>query len=496
MTSYTLLKARSQEVARIHSIGSILGWDQQVCLPPSGGAERAEQNAWLAGQAHRLWTDPQVGRWISDCESAPPQPTDGFVPANVREWRRRHDRAVRVPESLVEALSRATSLAHEAWVEARRESRFPIFQPHLGRVVDLLRQTADRVGYTAHPYDALLDEYEPGWTTAEVAELFDRFAPGATVLVRQAGDIPPPGPLPAGPYPIGAQQQFNHRVAESIGFDFFRGRIDTAQHPFCTELGPDDIRLTTRYDESDFTSSLYGILHEAGHGLYEQGLSKADHGTPAGQAASLGIHESQSRLWENHIGRTRAFWEHWFEEAVRHFPQLADTDPAGITRHVNRIARSLIRVEADEVTYDLHIVVRFDLERRLVEGSLAVADLPEAWNAEYEKRLGLHVPDDSHGCLQDIHWSGGAIGYFPTYTLGNLCAAQLIGAAHRELAGLDSSLAAGDYTPLREWLRSRIHGRGHSLAPVDLIREATGSPPGPEDHLTHLADKVRLARES
>ncbi len=485
--AYTQLEARSREVSLLNRIGAVLGWDQQTYLPRQANAYRAIQTSWLSATSHRLFTAREVGDWIKQCEDA--QLSDPVRVANVREWRRQYDRATRLPVELVEEISRVTTLAHEEWERARQQSDFTIFRKPLEKIVGLVRQSAEHYGYGEHPYDALLESYEPGMSTRMVGDLFSKLAPQVSQLVRSAGRTIVS--LPKGPYPEEAQKAFNRLVAESMGFDFQRGRIDTAAHPFCTDLGPDDVRLTTRYDVADFTSSLYGVLHETGHGLYEQGLRAEHHGTPAGSSVSLGVHESQSRLWENHVGRSLGFWEVWMDKAVEHFPQLRTMTPELMVRYVNRIEPSRIRVEADEVTYDLHIILRFSIEKRLIEGSLQVADLPEVWNAEFEKMFGLKVPDDARGCLQDVHWSGGALGYFPTYTIGNLNAAQLFEAASRS-AEVEDGVRIGVYGPLLEWMRCRIHRHGSVHLPTELIREASGNYVTPEAFLRHLESRVAL----
>jgi len=490
--AYDSLLQRARELALLGSASSILHWDQETYMPEKANGWRAEQLAHLAGLSHRLWTAPEVGGWIAACEAEGPEP-DGDAAVNVREWRRSYDRATKLPSALVEECSKTEALAHQAWVEARAKSDFSVFQTLLAKLIDLSRRKADLWGYAESRYDALLDAYEPGARAAAVHALFEDLAPRLSALVAQgvaAQEARPAPPLPPGPYPVAGQQALNREVAAAFGFDFAAGRIDTTAHPFCTGLGPRDCRLTTRYDENDFTSSLYGILHETGHGLYDQGLPEAHYGTPRGEAVSLGIHESQSRLWENHVGRSRAFWEHWFPRAVHHFPQLKSSSPEALWRHVNKIERSFIRVEADEVTYDLHIILRFRIERQLIEGTLEVGDVPAFWNESFEKLLGLKVPDNARGCLQDIHWSMGGFGYFPTYTLGNLNAAQLMEAARRELAGLEAALAGAQYGALLDWLRQRIHGRGMALRPMDLMREATGRTVTPEAHLRHLQSKI------
>jgi carboxypeptidase Taq len=290
-------------------------------------------------------------------------------------------------------------------------------------------------------------------------------------------------------YPVAGQQALNREVAEAFGFDFEAGRIDTTAHPFCSGIAPGDCRLTTRYNERDFTQSLYGVMHETGHGLYEQGLPEKEFGLPTGNAASLGIHESQSRLWENHVGRSLAFWECWHERACHHLPALRRFSPAQITQAVTRVAPSFIRVEADEVTYDLHILLRFEVERALVERRLEVKDLPAYWDERFQAMFGLKVPDDAHGCLQDIHWSLGSLGYFPTYTLGNLNASQLMCRARQDCPSLAGDLRSGQYTTLLAWLRRQVHTLGQQHRASDLMQRATGQPTQVRFHLDYLREK-------
>lgn len=495
-SAYDNLLARARELALIQSASALLQWDQETFMPDQATAWRAEQLAHLVGLAHRLWTSPEVGAWIASCEDAG---VDGgsVAAVNVREWRRNYDRATRLPADLVEDCARTEAQAHQAWVEARAAGDFSRFAPLLERLVDQARRKADLWGYPASRYDALLDAYEPGATAEQVDRLLEELAPSLAALAAEgvaAQEARPAPALPPGPYPVQAQQALNREVAAALGFDFSAGRIDTAAHPFCTGLGPRDCRLTTRYDENDFTSSLFGVMHEAGHGLYDQGLPEEHFGTPRGEAVSLGIHESQSRLWENHVGRSRTFWEHWFPRACRHFPQLRVSSAESLWRHANRIQRSFIRVEADEVTYDLHIILRFRVERRLIEGSLSVAEVPAFWNEQFQLLLGLEVPDHARGCLQDIHWSMGGFGYFPTYTLGNLNAAQLMAAARKDLPSLDQDLGHGIYQPLLDWLRRHIHQPGMTHRAADLIHRVTGHAPKPEAHLRHLHNKVLSVR--
>jgi carboxypeptidase Taq len=391
----------------------------------------------------------------------------------------------------VEAFSLTTSQGMHAWAAARKASDFAAFQPVLEKLVGLCQEKADCLGWTTCRYDALMDLYEPGARSAEIAALFAQLGPEVAALIGPAAEKArsQPEDLLAGHYPIAAQQAFNREVAEAVGFDFAAGRIDTTTHPFCTGLGPGDTRLTTRYDEGEFFSSLSGVLHEAGHGLYDQGLCAAEWGMPAGDAVSLGIHESQSRLWENHIGGSTAFWEHWYPRACYHFPELKRFRPEQLAAAARRVSPSFIRVDADEVTYDQHIILRFELERALINGDLAVREVPEAWNARFKELLGLTVPDDARGCLQDIHWSMGSLGYFCTYTLGNLNASQLMAAARRAMPSLDGELAAGRYQNLLRWLRTNIHEAGRRFEPQELMVRTTGEPTRSGHHLDYLKAK-------
>ncbi len=487
---YQNLLDRSRAIALIEGASALLNWDEETYLPRQGLAFRAEQLAFCAGWTHRQFTAPEVGDWIKACED------HGFNPesdeaANLREWRRAYDRATRLPPELVEQFNRTRTLARDAWTDARRRSDFARFQPHLERLLDLSRQMAERWGYAQHRYDALLEGHERGARTADLRKLFAQLRPAVVSLLPPAMEMSRsvPKDFLDGDYPVAAQQAFNREVAEALGFDFNAGRIDTTTHPFCTGLGPGDTRLTTRYDERDFTESFYGVLHETGHGLYEQGLRPAHHGTPLGTAASMGLHESQSRLWENHVGRSLGFWEHWHPRACHHLPALKRFSPGAIARAVNRVSPSFIRTEADQVTYDLHVILRFELELQLISGELKVVDLPAAWNSQFQAMLGLKVPDDARGCLQDIHWSLGAFGYFPTYTLGNLNASQLMRRAGLDRPTLPGELNAGNYQGLLGWLREKIHQHGQRHEPPELMRHATGETTQARYHLEHLQQK-------
>jgi carboxypeptidase Taq len=498
MNAYDSLLQRSREIAVYNSAASLLSWDQETYMPPKAGAYRAEQLSQLAGLTHRLATAPEVGDWIKSCEDNLPATADAegtdLRAANVREWRRDYDRATKLPARLVEEFAHTTSLSRDAWAQARRDSNFAAFAPWLEKILTLTREQAECWGYATCRYDALLEGYEPGARAADLvpvfADLQKQLTPLLPALEKITGAVDPARLM--GEYSVDAQRALNKEIAEAIGFDFEAGRIDTTVHPFCTEMGPRDCRLTTRYDLRDFTSSLSGTMHEAGHGLYTQGLDAAQFGTPMGTYVSLGIHESQSRLWENQVGRSRAFWAHWYPRVRKVFPSLEALPLEEFWLLVNRVKPTHIRVEADEATYNLHIILRFEIEQKLVAGDLAVNDLPAAWNARFEQIFGLPVPDDARGCLQDTHWALGLIGYFPTYTLGNLNAAQLYAAAAGQDAAMVDELAQGKYTRLLGWMREKIHRHGRRYSPTELVERATGEPTKATYFLDYLKGKYGL----
>jgi carboxypeptidase Taq len=493
---YQQLIQHLRRTALLKSCASVLSWDEQTYLPPKGGEFRAEQLALLAGLAHEQATDPRVGAWLTELadENALGGP-DSVAAANVREARRHYHRATRLPRRLVEELSRVTTLAQQAWVQARKARSFPSFRPWLEQVVALKREEAEAVGYgDGIPYDALLDEFEPGMTSAQVADVFDPLRDRLVSLAAEIRDSrrQPDVSILSRHYPLDRQRELSLAAAAAIGFDLEAGRLDVAAHPFCSGIGPGDCRLTTRYDEHHFPGAFFGTLHEAGHGLYEQGLPPEHFGTAAGETASLGIHESQSRLWENLVGRSRAFWEFFYPRAQTTFPQaLGDVPLDDFHRAINAVRPSWIRVEADEVTYNLHIMLRFDLERPLVAGDLTPADVPAAWNETFQQYFGLTPPDDALGCLQDVHWSAGLIGYFPTYALGNMYAAQFLEAARQELGDLEALFARGEFAPLLEWLRREIHRRGQTFRAARLVELVTGRPLSAEPLLRHLHARFR-----
>ena len=483
-----------RETAILESTLSMLGWDERTGMPPEAAEYRGEQMTYLAGLIHSRRTDPQLGEWLDELTDstfdADPHSITNTV---IRESKRQFDRQKKLPSALVKEITRTAVQGQHDWQRAREQNDFSIFLPNLEQMVRLKCQEAEAVGFTECRYDALLDEYEPWATTAETAVILGKLRED---LVSLLGEITSRSPLNVDnclqkSFDIEKQKQFGNEVAAAIGFDFQRGRLDTTIHPFCTEIGPDDTRITTRYEEHFLPTALFGILHEAGHGIYEQGLQKEWYGLPPGQTISLGIHESQSRIWENQIGRSRAFWTYFYPRAQQLFaPSLAEVSLNDFYAAVNTATPSLIRVEADEVTYNLHILIRFELEQLLVDEQLRVADLPDAWNEKYESCLGMRPQNPVEGVLQDIHWSGGAIGYFPTYALGNLYSAQFFAQCKKDISDLDTQIANGEFAAFRRWLQENIHQRGQQYAAGELVERVTGEPLAHHFLVNYLREKM------
>ena len=474
------------EVRNLGAAQSILGWDQETYMPPKGQAGRGRVLATLAGLHHARLTSAELGEAIDAClEEAEP---DSLAYAQAKEAKRIRDRAVKVPAGLAREIAEATSAALAEWQQARKDSDFPRFQRSLQRILDLRRQQAAAIDPSTRPYDVLMDEFEPGATEAELAPLFqglqDELAPLIQAVSESGREV---DESPArGRFPAEQQRAFGLMVAARMGFDFDGGRLDETTHPFCTGFGVHDVRITWRYQEDDFRPALFGIMHEAGHGLYEQGLPEDWEGQPLGAAVSLGIHESQSRLWENLVGRSRAFWEWALPHFRESFPGSSGVTVDSLWPALHTVKPSFIRVEADEATYNLHVAARFEVERALIGGSLEVAELPGAWNDAYDRLLGIRPASDADGVLQDIHWAMGMFGYFPTYTLGNLVAAQLFETAQGELGDFSESFRRGEFKELLDWLRARVHRRGSLRTPKELVREVTGRALSPQDFLAYL----------
>lgn len=498
-STYRSLVRHLQEQALVASCQELLGWDELTQMPDGASEYRGEQLAWLAGRHHALATDPRLGEWLALLEQsdlvADPV-SDAAV--NVREARRQYDRLTKLPRRLVEELAALVTAGQQHWKVARECNDFGYFRPWLERIVLLKREEALCLGAAAVPYDALLAEYEPGFTSAELNRLFAELGRELTALLAEVLAQQDPCRAKARPeilrqvFDVPRQRQFCHELATAVGFDASRGTIDLAVHPFTTLLGPADVRIALRFDSLDLHEGVFVTLHELGHALYDQGLPHELHGQPVGEAASLSIHESQGRLWENAVGRSRGFWRYFLPRLAELFPQqLAGTSVDDLWRAVNFIEPSVNRVRADEITYSLHILVRYELEQALLAGDLPVADLPAAWNEGYKQKLGLCPPSDREGCLQDGHWAAGMFGYFPTYTLGNLAAAQLIAAAESPIGPLDEQFAAGNFSTLRTWLSEHVYQHGKRFSTTELIKQATGQPLDPQPLLARLRTSHR-----
>ena len=481
------LKRLLNQVSDLGAAADLMSWDQETQMPPDAARVRGLQMATLAGLGHEMFTAPRVAELLET--AAPADDTDAAL---LRVTRRDHAKATRLPTEFVEEKSQAASAAHHAWIEARKKSDFAHFAPHLEKMIGLARRYADLQSFDDHPYDALIDDYEPGMKAAQVRSIFGDLRDRTLPLLRRivaAGDATDYSVLTR-PFPAGAQREFSLKIAqEAFGLNPSFSRLDESAHPFQTNFSRDDIRVTTRFDEAYFPMCLFGTWHETGHAMYEHGISGALERTPLSRGASLGVHESQSRMFENLLGRSRPFWQRHFGEFARAAPEVAaGQDAEGLYRAVNRVRPDLIRVEADEVTYNFHIMLRFELELALLEDTLAVRDLPEAWNARMGEFLGVTPPDDAQGVLQDIHWSSGLIGYFPTYTLGNLLSVQLLDAAK-----LDAQIAAevdrAEYGKLRGWLAQHVHRYGRSRTPAEIVQAATGRPLSADAYVKYLEDK-------
>jgi carboxypeptidase Taq len=490
MTAYDRLATRFARIATIGEASSVLGWDASTMMPPGGGAARGDQLAVLAGLSHSLLVAPVVGDDLAEAEQASER--DPWRAANLRLMRHAYTRATAMPPELVEAQARANSACEKVWREARRKSDFAMVRPHLEEVVRLTREAAAALAPAVGlaPYDALMDGFQRGMRTADVTAVFAEYEAFLRRALPEAEErqARKPAPVrPAGPFAIDAQEALCRRLSERLGLDFAHARLDRSAHPFSGGT-QSDVRITTRYDEADFTQAVLAVVHETGHALYERGLPETFARQPVGEAAGMAAHESQSLIVEMQACRSDAFLTWLGPELHATFDgDSAPYRPENLARLWRRISRGYIRVDADEMTYPAHVILRFRLEQALIDGTLAVADLPGAWNAGFNALLGIVPPDDARGCLQDIHWYDGAFGYFPSYTLGAMAAAQLMAAARRAEPGVDDGLARGDLSPLLAWLRAKVHGCGSLFEFNALLSEATGKPLDPADFEAHLA---------
>jgi carboxypeptidase Taq len=497
-----------REAATLTSVGALVSWDQETYMPRKGAAARAEQSALIATLSHERRTSKRLGDLLQQCESDRAVQSDEAARANVREMRRDYEKATKLPADLVAELAKTGSEAQEVWKEARGKNDFAMFLPMLTKMIDLTTMKAKCL-HSGLPgsevYDALLDEYEPGAQAVVIESVFTPLRKELSGLIASVQDKVGSGKKKKPVVDTSCLQQqvdpalqheFGQLVLRHMGFEMDACRLDTTTHPFCSGLAPGDTRLTTRYRDEKFTDALYGTMHEGGHGLYEQGLPKdvpGLFGTPLADSISLGIHESQSRLWENSVGRSKHFWK-WALPIIkkRWGKAFKKFDVEDFTRATNTIAPSLIRVEADEGTYNLHVMIRFEIERGLFSGSIKPKDLPSVWNAKYKEQLGVDVPDDRRGCLQDVHWAFGLFGYFPTYTLGNLYAAQLWEKIQTDLPDTNKNIAKGEMLELREWLRVNVHQHGRRYSASELCERVTGKPLDSAPLLRHLRGKAKM----
>lgn len=500
LTTLEPLTTRLLEIQRINSAASVLSWDQETHMPAGGGEARAEQIAVLQGLAHHKlvspeldgilsrWIDPATGQVFEESGDGWDEPSRSLL----REVWRDYSRAKKLPSDFVIRLSRECSLAQQVWAEAREQNRFPMFLPNLRTVLSLKREEAEYLGYKMSPYDALLDVYEPGSTIAALRPLFAQLKSRLVPLLKKvtASHVQIDDSILRHSYDTARQLEFGRLVLIAMGYDFERGRLDLSAHPFTTSFHPTDVRVTTRVHEHELQSCLFSCIHEGGHGLYDQGLDQRYFGTPLGDSVSLGIHESQSRLWENCVGRSRAFWRFFYpilQQTFHH--QLRGVDVEQFYAAINCVKPSLIRVEADELTYNLHIMLRFEIEQDLIEGRTQPEDLPGIWNHKMEEYLGIEPKQDAEGVLQDVHWSLGSFGYFPTYTLGNLYSVQFFEQAKMEIPHLEDEIAAGQLMVLQRWLGQKIHRWGRMFTPDHLAQRVTGKSVNPEPFLAYLEKK-------
>jgi carboxypeptidase Taq len=490
------LKKEARELYLLEHTQAVISWDMETQMPEGGNEERSEQLALLEGIMHQKLTSPEIGRLLSALGADDDKPAgkgDFSVEdkAFVREMFRNYRRASRLPESLVTELARQTGLSHNTWVEARKKADFSLFESNLTRIIDLNREKAEKIGYKEHPYDALLDEYEPWMTASQVEGVFGPLgAKLADLTARIAASKQVDTSFVDTAYPVDLQDRFGRKVIDKIGFPMDRGRLDLSAHPFTTTLGTNDVRITTRYDENLVLSGLFSNIHESGHALYELGVGRNIQGNILAAGVSLGIHESQSRFWENMVGRSKSFWKLFYPEFQKIFPaQTGKIELDDFYKAVNKVSPSFIRVEADEVTYSLHVILRFEIEKAMLSGDIKVSSLPDEWNRRMKKLLGIVPKNDAEGVLQDVHWSAGLIGYFPTYALGNLYAAQFTNSLKSKFSDFDALIEHGKFDKILGWLRENIHQHGMVYPADELCLRVTKEKLNPDYFVNYLENK-------
>lgn len=494
---YRTLLDRSKKIRLLESISELLHWDQETYMPKKGASLRAEQLEEMARLIHKEQTSPAFAKALEKLISLK---TGKIIAtsltseqkAALKEWRRDYLLHTALPEKFVTSFTKLTSEAITAWAEARKQDSFSSFAPFLEKIVEMNQEKAEFLGYANHPYDALLDSFEPDMHSHQIETLFQRVKKGVVTLLSKIAEAEPvDDKCLKGTFSAEKQMDFARFLLQEMGFESEKGNIALSAHPFSSSLHPCDSRVTVRINPKMFFDTITAALHEGGHSLYEMGMNPAHYGSPLCEPISLGIHESQSRLWETRIGQSKPFWKHYLTPLKKTFPKLKNVSLDQFYRAINRVQPSLIRVESDEVTYSLHVILRFELEKRMIEGSLKVAELPEAWNDLMKTYLGVTPKTDREGCLQDIHWSMGAFGYFPTYTLGNLYAAQIFSVFEDEHPDWESRVAKGDLLFLREWLREHIHKQGKAYRAPELIKKISGKTLSEQPYLTYLTTKYR-----
>ncbi len=488
----TLLKEKLQEIADLRAASAVLGWDQLVNMPEGAAADRGEQIATVENILHTKATSDEIGQLLDDLadyrKELEPDSDDARL---IKVAKRDYDKQTKVPSEFVVKFARETTVGQSVWEKAKKASDFSIFKPNLEKLVALRREYAEFFRPWEHVYDPLLDDFEPGMKTAEVQKIFDKLRPEQVNLIKAISEKEKVDrSFLFLTYPEKAQWAFGEEVITKFGYDWKHGRQDKSAHPFTTSFGIHDVRITTRVKEDYLPTAMFGTFHECGHALYEMGIAQGLNRSPLADGASMAVHESQSRMWENLIGRSKEFWAQFYPRLKEFFPsQLGNVSLDDFYRGVNAVEPSLIRVEADEATYNLHIMLRLELEIALMEGSLAVKDAPDAWNTKFEEYLGIVPPTDADGILQDVHWSFGGFGYFPTYALGNLVSAQLWEKMSEEIDDIESKVAGADFAPILEWLRENIHTHGAKFEPQELVKKVTGSKITPEPYIKYLNHK-------
>jgi len=491
---YQNLVEKLEEISRLNGIMATLHWDQEVMMPAGAADSRAHQLATLSGLIHDKTTDQKLGELLNLLQKEEPSAFNAVEGCNIREARRDFDMQTRVPKKLVQEITELSSRGHHIWARARKENRFADFVPTLKRFIELKKEWAQHVFPDKSAYDANIDNYERGTTMAEITPIFEKLKAQLIPLINaiQSKNQQPDTAFMEGKFPIARQESLGRQISQDMGFSFDRGRMDVSVHPFCGGAHATDVRITTRYRDDNFIESLFAVIHETGHGLYEQGRMEEARDLPASEASTMGIHESQSLFWERMIAQSRGFCSHYLDTFRCVFPEsFNNVTVDALYAAINVSQPSFIRVEADEVTYPMHVILRYEIEKGLFDGSIAVENLPQIWNDKMVNYLGVRPPTDTLGVLQDVHWSGGMFGYFPSYTLGAMYACQFYNTMCRELPDTEENIAKGNFVPIKNWLNEKIHRQGKLYTPAELVQRVTGEALNPDYFIQYLQNKYR-----